>query len=128
MLEVELIGNLGSDPELAYTLDGNPVCHFRVAANRGAGRQPTWVRVSAFGKLAENCAQYLVKGSKVFAAGRLDVGENGEVRVFTDKNGDARASLDLVARTVEFLSPRKGEVGGVGSAEMDVSEEEDIPY
>lgn len=127
MLEVQLIGNLGSDPEIRYTPDGNPVCHFRVAANRGAGQAPTWVRVSAFGKLAENCAQYLAKGSKVFAAGRLDVGENGEVRVFTDKNGDAHASLDLVARTVEFLSPRKGEAEGTGAAEMDVSEE-DIPY
>ncbi len=98
-----------------------------------------WFRVNAWARLAETCNQYLTKGQKV-----LVVGEVEEPNVWTDREGNARASLDVRARTVRFLNTRaesealaadKGQSGGQGAptgggpaADPSPSAEEDIPF
>ena len=64
-----IVGNLGRDPEMRYTPSGQPVTSFTVATNRkynnSAGQQVNetiWFRVSAWGKQAEICNQYVKKG------------------------------------------------------------------
>lgn len=110
MLRIEFIGNLGQDPEMRYTPSGTAVTNFNVAVNRkwkdGAGNEreeTTWLRVSAFGKLAEITKQYLEKGRQVFIAGRLSPDESGNPRVWTGSDGQARASFEIRADEVKFL-------------------------
>ena len=124
--QITLIGNLAADPELRYTQDGTPVTSFRVATNRrwrtqdGTTQEKTvWFRVSAWRRLAETCDQYLTKGQRV-----LVVGEMEEPSTWTDQEGNARASLEMQARNVQFLSPRDGAQGPT----PDQGEEEEIPF
>ena len=78
MNKIMVIGNLGSDPEMRYTPNGQAVTNFNVATNYryntadGEQREETeWFRVSVFGRQAESCNQYLAKGRKVYVDGRL---------------------------------------------------------
>jgi single-strand DNA-binding protein len=109
--EITIIGNLGQDPELRYTPQGDPVTSFSLATNRKwtnasgqPGEETTWFRVSVWGKQAEACNQYLAKGRQVFVKGRLtpDKGTGGP-RLWTDQHGQARASFEIRAMTVQFL-------------------------
>jgi len=75
---VQLIGNLGKDPDLRTTTSGTSVCNFSMAMNAnwvdadGNKQESTeWANIVAWKKLAEICAQYLHKGSKIYAEGRL---------------------------------------------------------
>ena len=106
-------GNLGREPEMRYTPAGQSVTSFSVATNRsytnGAGEKVTetiWFRVSAWGKLAETCNAYLHKGSKVLVEGRLTADENGGPRIWNGQDGAPRASFEVTAATVRFLSSR----------------------
>ena len=124
--QITLIGNLGADPEMRYTQDGTPVTSFRIATNRrwrtqdGTTQEKTvWFRVSAWRRLAETCNQYLTKGQRV-----LVVGEMEEPSTWTDQEGNARASLEMQARNVQFLSPREG----AQNTAPDQGEEEEIPF
>lgn len=73
------IGRLGQDPETRYLPNGSAVCNLSLAVgddykDKNTGEkieQTEWVRVSAFGKLAEVMGEYLKKGSKVFIAGKM---------------------------------------------------------
>jgi single-strand DNA-binding protein len=76
--KVILIGNLGRDPELRYTQEGQGVANFTLATNErwrdksGNNQERTeWHRIVVWGKQAENCAQYLQKGRRVYVEGRL---------------------------------------------------------
>jgi single-strand DNA-binding protein len=90
---VQLIGNLGKDPETRYTPTGKKVTHFSIAVNQhwknsdGETKEVTdWFNIEVWGRLGEICQEYLHKGSLVFLEGRLrtDRVENqGEVRYFT---------------------------------------------
>jgi single-strand DNA-binding protein len=90
---VQLIGNLGKDPETRYTPTGKKVAHFSIAVSqrwRSSERElkesTEWFNVQAWGRLGEICQEYLHKGSLVFIEGRLhtDKVENqGEVRYYT---------------------------------------------
>ncbi|MDO9130591.1 MAG: single-stranded DNA-binding protein [Anaerolineales bacterium] len=133
-----IVGNLGRDPEMRYTPSGQAVTSFSVATNRqytnNAGetvKETIWFRVSAWGKRAESCNQYLKKGSKVLVEGRLTADPaTGGPRIWTGQDGSARASFEVSAQTVTFLSSRgEGEAPiadeGAGFA---VAEEPDIPF
>lgn len=117
--QITLVGNLGNDPELRHAPSGDPVTSFSVATSRrwtGADGQrqekTVWFRVSAWQRLAETCNQYLAKGRRVMVVGELD-----EPHVWTDDSGNARASLKVRARTVQFLSSRdEGNVMSEGQA------------
>jgi single-strand DNA-binding protein len=112
MNRVTLIGNLGRDPEQRFTPSGDAVTTFSMAMSEywtaadGQRREKTvWVRITCWRKLAENASQYLHKGSKVCVEGKLE-----EPNVYLDKEGKPRASLEVTANTLEFLTP-KGEQG-----------------
>ena len=94
------IGNLTTNPELRSTSNGIPVCTFTVAVNGRKQDEPaTFFRVTAWRKLGENCNRYLAKGKKVFVSGPVSVS------TYTAKDGTTRASMEITAEDVEFLSP-----------------------
>lgn len=109
--KVMIIGNLGTDPELRYTPQGDAVTSFSVATNRkwtGKDGQPaeetTWFRISVWGSQAESCNQYLSKGRQVFVEGTLTPDkETGGPRIWTTNDGTARSGYDLRAYQVKFL-------------------------
>lgn len=103
MQRLSFIGNVCNKPEMRTTSTGSNVCTFTVAVNRPrrAGQDQDvadFFRVSAWEKQGEACFNYLDKGSKVFVAGRV------AARAYTDKNGAPRASLEVSALEVEFLT------------------------
>lgn len=134
-----LAGHLGRDPEMRYLPNGQPVTTFTVASNRrwtGPDGQPQeetiWFRVSAFGKLAEQCNQYLTKGRAVLVEGRLRPNERGEPRTWIGSDGVVRATYDVVAMTVRFLGRREEAaapiVEEIPEYEEPLPPEEEIPF
>ena len=105
MNKLTIIGNLTRDPESRTTPNGNNVCTFTVAVNRRRSQnsnQPEadFFRVSVFGVMGENCQRYLAKGRKVAVVGRVSAS------AFQGQDGSPRASLEVFAEEVEFLSSR----------------------
>ena len=107
MNKLTIIGNLTRDPELRTTSTGVNVCSFTVAVNRRGrrddqGNQPEadFFRVTAWRQLADICGKYLAKGRKVCVVGPVSV------HTFTGNDGTTRASLEVTADDVEFLSSR----------------------
>ena len=125
---------------MRYTPSGQAVTSFSVATNRqytaSNGEQvkeSIWFRVSAWGKQAEVCNQYLRKGAKVLIEGRLTPDKNtGGPRIWSMQDGTAGASFEVTASTVRFLSSRgEGESGPVAGGDMGIAEmppEDDIPF
>ena len=100
MNKLIIVGNLTRDPELRTTQNGKNVCTFTVAVNRRKGEEADYFRVSAWEQLGDNCQRYLAKGRKVAVEGSVSVNS------YTTQNGDHRASLEVFARDVEFLSSK----------------------
>ena len=106
---VQLIGNLGKDPEVRYTPTGVKVCTFSMAVSRrwkgrdGSAKEATdWFNIEVWGKLGEVCQQYLHKGSLAFIEGRLQTDRyehEGETRYFTK----------VIARAMQMLDPKPDE-------------------
>lgn len=103
-----LVGNVGSSPEMRYTPSGVAVTSFSLAVNKRFTNangetidKTTWFRVTTWRKLAEVVSEYVKKGSKI-----LIVGEIEEARAFTDRDGNARASIEVTADIVKFLDSR----------------------
>ena len=112
MNKIIVIGHLGRDPEMRYTPNGQGVTSFSVASSRryttSAGEQreeTTWFNVSAWGRLAELCNQYLTKGRQVYVEGRFSS------RSFEGRDGQMRISNDITLTDVQFLG------GGVAVGE-----------
>jgi len=100
---VQLIGNLGKDPETRFTPKGSTVCSFSVAVNRswksdGETKEATeWFNIETWGKLGEICQQYLSKGRLVFIEGRLQTDryeQDGETQYFTKVVASQMQMLD----------------------------------
>lgn len=111
--KVILIGNLGADPEIRYTQSGTPVVNFRIATTeRWKGQdgqqqeQTEWHSIVAWRRLAEICAEFLSKGSKVYVEGKL------QTRKWQDQNGNDRYTTEIVARDMQMLTPRGASSGG----------------
>lgn len=102
MNKLTIIGNLTKDPELRTTSAGVNACTFTVAVNRrrkADGQQEAdFFRVTAWRGLADVCQQYLAKSSKVAVTGSVSVS------AYTANDGTSRASLEVSADEVEFLS------------------------
>ena len=113
-----IVGNLGRDPEIRYSANGNAFASISIATserwkdkNTGEQQEKTeWHRVKLFGRLAELAGEYLKKGSQVYIEGRL------QTTKYQDKEGVDRWSTDIVARDMTFLGGR-----GVGVALRKVS-------
>ena len=100
--KVMLIGNVGQDPELRYTPDGNPVANFSIAVNRRrrVGEEykdeTEWFNIVCFSRTAENVNQYLSKGQKVYVEGRFQSSE------YVGQDGNQRKSFEVIANEVTF--------------------------
>lgn len=106
-----IVGNVGRDPEMRYTPTGQAVTSFSVASNRSYAKdgaqvkETIWFHVSAWGKLGENCKQYLEKGSSVLVEGRLNPDPaTGNPRIWEKNDGTPSASYEVTAATVRFLT------------------------
>ena len=126
--KVLLIGNLTQDPELRYIpSSGTAVVKFALAVNRPftnqqGERETDFINITAWRKLAENCANYIQKGSKVYVEGRL------QIRSFDDKDGIRRKVAEVVADNVQFLDKKgSGNSGVSDSAEEENVKEEEYP-
>lgn len=127
--KITVVGNLGRDPELRYTPQGNAVCNFSMATNekrrdKGGESQDvtTWFRITLWGKQAENASKYLTKGSSVYIEGRLRVEE------WADRDGKNRYTLDVHATDMQFLGGSRGEETSSGpySGENDFTDDSNI--
>lgn len=99
---VTLIGNLATDVELRDLGEDRQVANFLLAVDRPGKDEADFVRISAWNKQAELCAQYLGKGRKVGVDGRLRSSS------WEDTDGNKRSAIEVVAHRVEFLSPPQG--------------------
>jgi single-strand DNA-binding protein len=105
--KVILIGNLGRDPEVSYTPSGVAVAKFSIATsdkwkdkNSGEMQERTeWHRITAFGRLAEICGEYLSKGKQVYIEGRLQTSS-------WEKDGITRYSTEIIASEMKMLGGR----------------------
>ncbi|MFH1956931.1 MAG: single-stranded DNA-binding protein [bacterium] len=142
--KVMLMGNLTRDPEKRYTKGDQPVARFSVACNRtytdrqtGEKKQMvSFVPVVVWGKQAENCSQYLQKGSPVFIEGRL------QSRSWETSDGQKRNTLEVIASAVQFLNrapKRQGDdysqVAAAAPPDEEIAEdppntpsEDDVPF
>lgn len=130
-----IVGNLGRDPELRYTSDGTAVADFSIATNEywndretGERQERTvWFRVNVWRRQAENVSQYLSKGRKAMVIGRME-----DPSSFVGRGGEARASLEVTARRVNFMdSPGEysGSSGGTNvPAVYGDDEDDEIPF
>ena len=128
-----VIGNLGSEPEMRFTPNGRPVTSFSVATNwryttsEGERKEETeWFTVVTWGKLAEQCNQFLTKGRLIYLEGRL------RSHSWDGQDGQKHFRNEIVASRVSFLE-RQGAVASLpGEKPSDSSlaepEPEDIPF
>ena len=131
MNHVSIIGNLGQDPEVAYTASGTMVVNFSIAVNEhfkdkdgNKQQKVNWFKVSGFNRLAEIVNQYCKKGSKIGVTGQL------QQRTWTDKEGQNRSVVEIRAREIELLSPRAGNGDGIAPSD-DISNSvisDDVPF
>ncbi len=107
--KVLLIGNLTRDPELRYIPSGQAVTSFTIAINRTYASQSgekkeevSFIRVVVWGRSAENCNEYLKKGSQVCVEGRL------QSRSWDAQDGTKRSTTEVIAQNVQFLGRPSG--------------------
>ncbi len=107
MNHIVLIGRLTRDPELKYTPGGTAVTSFDLAVNRDHKQegQPEadFIRIIAWSKTAENCSNYLRKGSLIAVEGRL------QIRNYETQDGQKKKSTEVVANRVQFLQKKSGD-------------------
>lgn len=132
MNKILLIGNLTRDPESNTTSSGVNFTRFNVAVNRpfansSGERVADYFDVICWRQLADRCAKYLFKGSKV--------GINGSVqrRQYEDRDGIKRTTFDVVAEEVEFLTPRQNDgqrdqLPNNVPADMQPVDNDDLPF
>ncbi len=127
--KVMIIGNVGTDPEMRFTPNGNPVTSFRIATGRsyttpeGERKQETeWFDVVTWNRLAETCNQFLAKGRRAYVEGRL------RTRTWDGQDGQKHTRLEIIANQVIFLdktAPASLPEEGGPAAEGD---SEDLPF
>jgi single-strand DNA-binding protein len=105
--KVVLIGRLGKDPDVRYTPEGTMVTNFNLATDEqwrdknGEKVQRTeWHKIVTWGKLAEICGNYLVKGKLVFIEGRI------QTRSWEDKEGNKRFTTEIIASNMQMLDSK----------------------
>lgn len=100
-----MIGRLCRDPELSYTTTQTAICQFTLAVDRparaGEDKTADFIRITVWGKQAENCSRFLGKGRQVAVHGRIQTGS------YKDRDGKTVSTFDVVANNVEFLDSRE---------------------
>lgn len=125
--QVSIIGNLGKDPEVRFTKEGNAVANLSVATTEKwrdkAGdlqEETEWHRVVLYGKRAEVAQEYLKSGHPVFIQGRL------QTREWEDKDGNARTTTEIVASDMQMLKGKTQEQGQEKSRPMQKERETEM--
>jgi single-strand DNA-binding protein len=135
--KIIVVGNLGGDPEMRYTPSGQAVTNFSVATNRQYTssdgqkvKETVWFRVSAWGRQAETCNQFLRRGSKVLVEGRLTADPaTGGPRMWSGSDGQMRASYEITAQSVNFLSTRSEDEAYQASNQTgNQTDDDEIPF
>lgn len=122
-----IIGRVGRDAEMRYTPSGQAVTSFSVAVSENYTKDgekvksTIWIRVSAWGKLAEVCNQYIKKGKLVQCIGKLKGDTAGNPRIFNKQDGTPSTSFEMTAMSVLFLSKEEAQ-------EVPQAAEEDMPF
>jgi len=105
---VNLIGNLGQDPDTKSLDGGKKVTHFTVATHddykNGEGqkvKETTWHNIVAWNGLADTSSRFLKKGSQVAIEGRI------VYKSYNDKNGVTKYVTEIIANEILFLTPQK---------------------
>jgi len=128
--KVMVIGNLGKDPELKYTPKGTAVCKFSLAANESYKddndnwvERTEWINITAWRKLAETCGQYLKKGSKIYAEGKLSTSSY-------EKDGVKKYFTEVVLSNMIMLDKKEGgdEVAKPADSAKEESSDDDLPF
>ncbi len=114
-----IIGNVTRTPE-SKTVNDKTVCNFDVAVNerRNNENMAVFFRVAAWGNMGENCQKYLDKGSKVCVEGKISA------RAYAGQDGAPKASLELMASNVEFLSSKGQSEPNVPQSEPNATQAE----
>jgi len=112
------VGNAGRAPELRTTTDGMQVASFSLAVStwnkeEQAKGEPIWLRIVAFGKLAETVEKFVKKGSEVLVAGRLSV------REYTNKQGVEKTAIEIIAKEIEVQHAKKPQESEINIDEID---------
>ncbi|MGB7566293.1 MAG: single-stranded DNA-binding protein [Chitinivibrionales bacterium] len=125
--KVILIGNLGKDPELRYTPNGQPVASFSLATterwndkNNQKQEKTEWHNIVVWGKLGELANQYLKKGRSAYIEGRITT------RSWDDRDGNKKYRTEIVANQIQFLGGNQG--GGDGSATSEPAQVSDPQF
>jgi single-strand DNA-binding protein len=103
-----IIGNVGKNPEMRFSPSGSAVTNFSVAVNNSYTSKATnekiteteWFNVVTWGKLAEICNQYLVKGKSIYVEGRL------KTRSWDGNDGQKKYRTEIIASQIQFLGSR----------------------
>ncbi len=103
MNSITVAGTLGKDAEVKYLANGDAIANFSVADSQGRDKPTIWWNCGLYGKRAESLSQYLLKGQAVTVTGSVSE------REWTDKNGQARKSMDLRVSDVALQGGRKNE-------------------
>ena len=105
--KVQIIGNLGKDPEVRHTASGKAVASFSVAVTSKFAdkEETTWFNIIVWEKLADICGNYLTKGSKVYLEGRL------QNRTYDKSDGTKGYSTEIVCHQMQMLSPKSEGAG-----------------
>ena len=135
--KIIVIGNLGGEPEMRFTPSGKPVTSFNVATNHryttgeGEPREETeWFTIVTWGKLAEQCNQFLNKGRLVYVEGRL------HSHSWDGQDGQKHFKNEIIANSVRFLdrqaaaagAPATGEKAAKSIGGSEEIEPEDLPF
>ncbi len=126
--KVILVGTLGKDPETRYTPTGVAITSYSVATNEswkdkqtGEKQERTeWHNITAFGKLAEICSEYLKKGSQVYIEGSL------RTEKWQDKSGNDRYTTKIIASEMQMLGG-KGDIGKPTSGQAPQQQRQQAP-
>lgn len=134
MNTVCLVGNLTRDPELRHLASGTSLCELSIAVNDrkpdgngGWTDYPHYFDITTWGKVAENCSQFLAKGKKVAVTGKLEQDR------WQNEAGENRSKVKVNAFQVDFLTP-KGDSGGSPAAQATGADfptsaaDDDIPF
>lgn len=126
---VILLGNLGADPELSYTPSGTAKATLRLATHEhwtnkdgSKGERTEWHRLIAWGRLAEICGEYLVKGRPILIEGRLTT------RSWEDKDGVTRYITEIVLSNMQMVGNNKAATETEEPEKEEPAPSEDIPF
>ncbi len=121
--KVILIGRMAADPELRRTQNDLPVASFSIGVNRpGKDNGVDFIDIVAWRHQAEFVSKYFRKGNPIFVEGKI------QVRPWTDKEGNKRRSVEVVADDVQFVESKKNtDTVSSDYVELDAGDDE-LPY